>query len=49
MATAYPFYQLVLMATRECRKLYNEELHDLYSSKNIVRVIKSRIMKWQDI
>jgi hypothetical protein len=29
--------------TREWRKLHNEELHDLYSSPNIVRVIKSRM------
>jgi hypothetical protein len=28
------------------RKLHNEELNDLYSSLNIVRVIKSRIMRW---
>jgi hypothetical protein len=27
------------------RKLHNEELHDLYSSPTIVRVIKSRIMR----
>jgi hypothetical protein len=26
----------------ECRTLHNEELNDLYSSSNIVRVIKSR-------
>jgi hypothetical protein len=32
--------------TGECRKLHNEELHDLYSSRNIVRVIKSRRMRW---
>jgi hypothetical protein len=28
------------------RKLHNDELHDLYSSLNIVRVIKSRRMGW---
>jgi hypothetical protein len=28
------------------RKLHNEELHNLYSSPSIVRVIKSRRMKW---
>jgi hypothetical protein len=27
-------------------KLHNEELHDLYSSPNIARVIKSRRMRW---
>ena len=32
--------------TRECRKLHNEELNDLYSSPNIVRVIKWRRMRW---
>jgi hypothetical protein len=31
--------------TRECRKLHNEELNNLYSSLTIVRVIKSR-MRW---
>jgi hypothetical protein len=29
-----------------CRKLHNDELHRLYSSPNIVRVIKSRRMRW---
>jgi hypothetical protein len=28
------------------RKLHNDELHSLYSSPNIVRVFKSRRMKW---
>jgi hypothetical protein len=28
------------------RKLYNEELHGLYSSPSIVRVIKARRMRW---
>ena len=32
--------------TREWRKLHNEELNDLYCLPNIVRVIKSRRMRW---
>jgi hypothetical protein len=28
------------------RKLHNEELHDLYSSPSIIRIIKSRSMRW---
>ena len=30
------------------RKVHNEELNDLYSSPNIVRVIKSRRVRWAE-
>ena len=30
----------------EWRKLYSEKLNDLYCSPNIIRVTKSRIMRW---
>jgi hypothetical protein len=33
--------------TGEWRKLHNEKLNDLYSSPNVVRVIKSR-MRWAE-
>jgi len=32
--------------TGEWRRLHKKELNDLYSSPNIVRVIKSRRMRW---
>jgi hypothetical protein len=32
--------------TGEWRKLHNEELHDLYCSLTILRVIKSRRIRW---
>jgi hypothetical protein len=32
--------------TGECRKLHKDELHDVYSSPSIIRIMKSRRMKW---
>jgi hypothetical protein len=32
--------------TGDWKKLHNEELHKLYSSPNIIRMIKSRRMRW---
>jgi len=32
--------------TGELRKLHNEEFNDLYCSPNLVRVIKTRIIRW---
>jgi hypothetical protein len=32
--------------TGGCKKLHNEELHNLYSSPSIIRMIKSRRMMW---
>jgi hypothetical protein len=33
-------------ATEGSRKLHNEELHNVYSSSSIIRMIKSRRMRW---
>ena len=30
----------------EWRRLHNEELHSLYRSHNVVRVIKSKLLRW---
>jgi hypothetical protein len=32
--------------TGEWRKLHNKELHGLYSSPSIIRIMKSRRMRW---
>jgi hypothetical protein len=32
--------------TGEWTKLHNEELHDLYSSPSIIRIVKARRMRW---
>jgi hypothetical protein len=32
--------------TGEWRKVHNEELHDLYSSPSIIRIIKYKRMRW---
>jgi len=34
--------------TEEWRKLHNDELTDLYSSQNNIRVIKSSRMRWEE-
>jgi hypothetical protein len=34
--------------TEGWRKLHNEELHNLYSSPSIIRIIKSRRMRWAE-
>jgi len=36
----------LIIVTGAWRRMHNKELNDLYSSPNIVRVIKSRRMRW---
>jgi len=38
-------FLLAMECTREWRKLHNEERNNLYSSPNIIRMIKSRWMR----
>jgi hypothetical protein len=35
-----------VVETGDCRKLQNEELHDLHSSSSIIRAIKLMRIKW---
>jgi hypothetical protein len=46
--------QIILEPEREevaggWRRLHNEEHHNLYSSQNIIRVDKSRRIRWEDM
>jgi hypothetical protein len=34
------------VVTGDCTKVHDEELHNLYSSPGIIRMIKSRRMRW---
>jgi hypothetical protein len=38
--------EFLIYLTGGWRKLHNEELHNLYSSPSIIRIIKSRRMRW---
>jgi hypothetical protein len=44
--TFTPYLGTVDEVTGDWRKLYNEELHNLYSSPSIIRMIKARRMRW---
>jgi hypothetical protein len=39
-------FKLINISAENWRKLHNEELHNFYSSPNIIRMIKSRRMSW---
>jgi hypothetical protein len=41
-------YKTVIEETGGWRKLHNEELNNLYSSPRIIRIIKSRRMRWAE-
>jgi hypothetical protein len=45
-ATASEELENFMCAIVEVRKLHNEELRDLYSSPSIIRIIKSRRVRW---
>jgi hypothetical protein len=36
-----------IFGLKRVKKLHNEELHDLYSSPSIIRMIESRTMRWE--
>jgi hypothetical protein len=38
--------RMLMRISAGCRKLHNEELHNLYASPSVVREIKSRMMGW---
>jgi hypothetical protein len=37
---------IIYEVTRDWRKLHNEEIHNLYSSPDIIKRLKSRRMRW---
>jgi hypothetical protein len=39
-------YYMLYFSTLKMKMMHNEELHNLYSSPNIIRMIKSRRMRW---
>jgi hypothetical protein len=41
-------FRLKREETGGCRKLHNEELHNLHSSPSIIRMMKSRRMSWTE-
>jgi hypothetical protein len=42
----YKFFPKRYEVTGDSRKLHNEELHNLYSSLNIIRMMKSKRVRW---